>query len=147
MAHVRKQIRDRVATLVAGLPTTGANVYKMRRYALDDAKLPAICVYTMDESSSLITIGSRTLNRTINVAVQAFAVGPSSTISDTIDAICVEVEEAIAADFQLNGLAKSCVLTESQIDISVEGEKSVGNVSLIYSVDYVTSITDVETAR
>lgn len=147
MAHVRKQIRDRVAALVTGLPTTGANVYKMRRYALDDAKLPAICVYTMDESSSLITIGSRTLNRTINVAVQAFAVGSSTTISDTIDAICVEVEEAIAADFQLNGLAKSCVLTESQIDISVEGEKSVGNVSLIYSVDYVTSITDVETAR
>lgn len=147
MAHVRKQIRDRVATLVTGLPTTGANVYKMRRYALDDAKLPAICVYTMDESSSLITIGSRTLNRTINVAVQAFAVGSSTAISDTIDSICVEVEEAIAADFQLNGLAKSCVLTESQIDISVEGEKSVGNVSLIYSVDYVTSITDVETAR
>lgn len=147
MAHVRKQIRDRVATLVTGLPTTGANVYKMRRYALDDAKLPAICVYTMDESSSLITIGSRTLNRTINVAVQAFAVGSSTAISDTIDAICVEVEEAIAADFQLNGLAKSCVLTESQIDISVEGEKSVGNVSLIYSVDYVTSIGDVETAR
>lgn len=147
MAHVRKQIRDRVATLVTGLPTTGANVYKMRRYALDDAKLPAICVYTMDESSSLITIGSRTLNRTINVAVQAFAVGSSTAISDTIDAICVEVEEAIAADFQLNGLAKSCVLTESQIDISVEGEKSVGNVSLIYSVDYVTTIGDVETAR
>ena len=147
MAHVRKQIRDRIATLVTGLPTTGANVYKMRRYALDDAKLPAICVYTMDESSSLITIGSRTLNRTINVAVQAFAVGSSTTISDTIDAICVQVEEAIAADFQLNGLARSCVLTESQIDISVEGEKSVGNVSLIYSVEYVTTIGDVETAR
>lgn len=147
MAHVRKQIRDRIATLVTGLPTTGASVYKMRRYALDDAKLPAICVYTMDESSSLITIGTRTLNRTINVAVQAFAKGASTTISDTIDAICVEVEEAIAADFQLNGLAKSCVLTESQIDISVEGEKSVGNVSLIYSVDYVTTIGDVETAR
>lgn len=147
MAHVRKQIRDRVATLVTGLPTTGANVYKMRRYALDDAKLPAICVYTMDESSSLITIGSRTLLRTINVAVQAFARGASTTISDTIDTICVEVEEAIAADFQLNGLAKSCVLTESQIDINVEGERSVANVSLIYSVEYVTSITDVETAR
>ena len=147
MAHVRKQIRDRIATLVTGLPTTGANVYKMRRYALDDAKLPAICVYTMDESSSLITIGSRTLKRTINVAVQAFAVGSSTTISDTIDAICVKVEEAIAADFQLNGLARSCVLTESQIDISVEGEKSVGNVSLIYSVEYVTTIGDVETAR
>lgn len=147
MAHVRKQIRDRIATLVTGLPTTGANVYKMRRYALDDAKLPAICVYTMDESSSLITIGSRTLNRTINVAVQAFAKGASATISDTIDTICVEVEEAIAADFQLNGLAKSCVLTESQIDINVEGERSVANVSLIYSVEYVTTIGDVETAR
>jgi hypothetical protein len=147
MAHVRQQIRDRVATLVTGLPTVGNNVYKMRKYALDDAKLPAICVYTMDESSSLITIGSRTLNRTVNVAVQIFLRGTSTAVSDAIDAICVAVEEAIAADFTLNGLAKSCILGDTQIDINVEGERSIGNASLVYTVEYVTSIGDVETAR
>jgi hypothetical protein len=147
VAHVRQQIRDRVATLVTGLPTTGANVYKMRRFALDDSKIPAICVYTMDESSNLITVGSRTLGRTVNVAADIIIKGSSATISDTLDDICVSAEEAIAADFHLNGLAKSCILTDTNITINVEGERSVASARLVYTVDYVTSISDVETAR
>lgn len=147
MSHVRQQIRDRVATLVTGLPTTGANVYKMRRYALDDAKLPAICVYTTDESSSLITIGSRTLRRVINVVIDIIIKGSSTAVSDSIDTICVSAEEAMAADFTLNGLAKSSVLTSSEIDVNVEGEKSIASARLVYAVEYVTLITDVETAR
>ena len=147
MSHVRQQIRDRVATLVTGLPTTGSSVYKMRRYALDDAKLPAICVYTMDESSTLITIGSRTLRRVINVAIDIVIKGSSTTVSDTLDTICVSAEEALAADFTLNGLAKSSVLTSTEIDVNVEGEKSVASARLVYAVEYITLITDVETAR
>lgn len=147
MSHVRQQIRDRVATLVTGLPTTGASVYKMRRYALDDAKLPAICVYTTDESSSLITIGSRTLRRVINVIVDIIIKGSSTAVSDSLDTICVSAEEAMAADFTLNGLAKSSVLTSSEIDVNVEGEKSIASARLVYAVEYVTLITDVETAR
>lgn len=147
MSHVRQQIRDRVATVVTGLPTTGANVYKTRRYALDDSKLPAICVYTMDESSSLITIGSRTLRRVINVAIDIVIKGSSTTVSDALDTICVSAEEAMAADFTLNGLVKSSVLTSTEIDVNVEGEKSIASARLVYAVEYVTSITDVETAR
>lgn len=147
MAHVRKQIRDRIATLVTGLSTTGSSVYKMRRYALDDEKLPALCVYTMDESSNLVTVGTRTLRRVINVAVQAFVKGSSTTVSDTLDTICVEVEEAIAADFNLNGLAKSCILASTEIDINVEGEQSIASAAMVYSVEYITLINDVETAR
>lgn len=147
MSHVRTQIRDRIATLVTGLPTTGSSVYKMRRYALDDAKLPAICVYTTDESSSLITVGSRTLRRVINAMVEIYAKGASATISDTIDDICVSAEEAIAADFSLNGLAKSCVLTSTETDVNVEGDRGIATARLVYSVEYVTAIGDVETAR
>ena len=147
MSHVRQQIRDRVATRVTGLPTTGSSVYKMRRYALDDAKLPAICVYTMDESSTLITIGSRTLRRVINVAIDITIKGSSTTVSDTLDTICVSAEEAMAADFTLNGLAKSSVLTSTEIDVNVEGEKSIASARLVYAVEYITLITDVETAR
>lgn len=147
MSHVRNQIRNRIATLVTGLPVTGANVYKMRRYALDDSKLPAICVYTTDESSSLITVGTRTLRRVINVMVEVLAKGSSVTISDTIDNICISVEEAIAADFSLNGLAKSTILTSTETDVNTEGENGIGSARLVYAVEYVTSIDDVETAR
>jgi hypothetical protein len=101
----------------------------------------------MDESSSLITVGSRTLGRTVNVAADIIIKGSSATISDTLDDICVSAEEAIAADFHLNGLAKSCILTDTNITINVEGERSVASARLVYTVDYVTSISDVETAR
>lgn len=147
MSHVRQQIRDRIATLVTGLPTTGNNVYKMRRYALDDSKLPAILVYTMDESSSLITIGNRTINRTINVSVEILASGSSSTIQDTIDTLCVNVEEAIGNDYQLNGLAKSCILTSTEVDIVTDGEKPISSARLVFACEYITAINDVETAR
>jgi hypothetical protein len=147
MSHVRNQIRNRIATLVTGLPVTGANVYKMRKYALDDSKLPAICVYTTDESSSLITVGTRTLRRVINVMVEVLAKGSSVTISDTIDNICISVEEAIAADFSLNGLAKSTILSSTETDVNIEGENGIGSARLVYAVEYVTSIDDVETAR
>lgn len=147
MSHVRTQIRDHIATLVTGLPSTGSSVYKMRKYALDDSKLPAICIYTTDESSGLITVGTRTLRRVINAIVEIYAKGPSVTISDTIDGICVSAEEAIAADFTLNGLAKSCILTSTETDVNVEGENGIGTARLVYAVEYVTSIGDVETAR
>jgi predicted regulator of amino acid metabolism with ACT domain len=147
MSHVRQQIRDRIATLVTGLPVTGSSVYKMRRYALDDSKLPAICVYTTDESSSLITVGSRTLRRVINVMVEAFAKGASASIHDTIDSICVSIEEAIAADFALNGLAKSTILTSTETDIDVSGQNAIASARLVYAVEYVTAIGDVEAAR
>jgi hypothetical protein len=147
MAHVRQQIRDRVATLVTGLPVTGANVYKMRRFALDDSKLPAICVYTMDENSTLATMGTRTLVRSINVAVDIMIKGLSTAISDTLDQICVSAEQAIGADFHLNNLAKSCILTGTEININVEGEQSIASARLVYVVEYVTTISNVETAR
>jgi len=147
VTHVRKQIRDAVATLVTGLPTAGASVYKMRRYALDDAKLPAICVYTGDENSSLITVGSRTLRRVINVVVEAYCKGASTAVQDTIDTMCVEIEEAIAASFDLGGLAKSTILNATEIDINVQVESAIASAKLVYAVEYITAIGDVETAR
>jgi hypothetical protein len=132
---------------VTGLATTGTAVYKMRRYALDDSKLPALCVYTGDETSSLITVGSRTLRRTINLVVEGYCKGAATAVYDTIDTIAVEVEEAIAADFTLNGLAKSTVLVGSEVDVNSTGEYSIGTIKLVYAVEYVTAINDVETAR
>ena len=66
MAHVRKQIRDRIAALLAsGVALVGGRVYKSRVYALTQSKLPAITVYIGSEDSSLVTVGSKTLMRTV----------------------------------------------------------------------------------
>ena len=146
MAHVRQQIRDQVATTITGL-ATGATVYKMRKFSLDDSALPALVVYSNDESSNLVTVGSRTLNRSVSIVVEAMALGSSATIFDTIDTMCAEVEAAMAADFTVGGLAKSTILRGTDTDVNTEGDKAIGVASMNFEVQYVTSIGDAETAR
>lgn len=146
MAHVRQQIRERLASILTGLSLTQDRVYPMRRYALDQSKLPALLIYTMDESSSNITIGSRTLSRQINVAVEII-VKSSNNVSDIVDTICAQIEAEVGNDYKLNGLAKSCTLTDTQIDISVEGENPISSARLSYTVVYITDMNNAEVAR
>ena len=147
MAHMNQQIRDRVATIIGALPFFSGRVYKMRSYALDEAKLPAAVVYTNSQTSSLVSIGFRTLQGSLNLTVDIHINGSSATIVNQIDDACVLIEDAIGSDFSLNGLVKSCVLTETDVDINVEGEKPTASARLSYVAEYVTSVDDVETPR
>lgn len=147
MSHINNQIRDRIATIIGELPFFSGRVYKMRSYALDDAKLPAAVVYTNKQNSALATIGTKTLMASLEVNVEIFIKGSSATIINQIDDACVLIEDAIGYDFQLAGLAKSCILSQSDVDVSVEGEKPVANARLSYDVQYVTALADLENAR
>lgn len=144
MAHVRQQIRDRMVTTLSSI--NGVTVYPMRKYALDQSKLPAILVYTMEENSSLMTIGNRTLNRTVNCAVEAL-VKSNADVADVVDDLCADIEAALGNDFNLNNLAKSCILQDTQIDISVEGENPVSSARMTFAVNYVTAVNNAEVAR
>ena len=147
MAHVRKQIRDRVAATVSAAATlVSGRVYTTRLYPLTEANLPAVTVYTGQETSALQTIGARTLMRNLDVAVDIY-VRATSTTDDDVDAIAVQIEEAIADDFTVNGLAKSAVLTGTDIDFSGETEQPVGIARLTFTIQYITAINDVETAK
>ena len=67
MAHVRKQIRDRMESiLAAGVASVSGRVYASRVYPLTGPDLPALAVYTSSESSGLQTMGVRTLARDIS---------------------------------------------------------------------------------
>lgn len=147
MAHVRKQIRDQVASIVSTAATlVSGRVYTTRVYPLTEANLPAITVYTGQEVSALQAIGNRTLTRNLEVAVDIYVRATAST-DDDIDAIAVQIEEAISNDFTINGLAKEAVLTGTDIDFSGDTEQPVGIARLTFSIRYITAINDVETAR
>ena len=148
MAHVRKQIRDRMATtLTSGVALVSSRIYISRTYPVTSANLPALTVYAGSETSSLVTIGiSKTLQRTLSVNVDVYA-RATSNLDDDIDAITVQVEEAIAADFTVNGLAKEALLISTDIEYSGEAEQQIGIAHMVYDVLYHTSIADVETAK
>lgn len=147
MAHVRKQIRDRMAsTISTGATLVSSRVYTTRVYPLTDANLPAITVYTGSEVSNRLNMGLNDLNRSLTVDVDVY-VRATSTFDDDVDAIAVQIEEAIAGDFTVNGLAKEAVLTGTEIQFSGDAEQPVGVAKLTYSVRYVTALNDVETAK
>jgi hypothetical protein len=147
MAHVRKQIRDRIASVLSSnVSLVKRRVYASRVYPLTEDNLPAITVYTGSEVSNRLNMGLKDLNRSLSIDVDLY-VRVTKTFDDDVDKIAVQVEEAIANDFTVNGLAKEAVLTGTDIQFSGDAEQPVGVAKLTFTVRYVTALTDVEAAR
>ncbi len=134
--HIRQQIREYIGTTLTGLTTTGSNVYESRVYPLENARLPALIIYTKSETSEPIVIGTdRVMSRELAVVVEGYAKA-TSDFDDTIDTISKEVEQAIAADRTLDGKAKDTYLESTEIEFNGEGEKPLGYVSLTFLTNY-----------
>ena len=147
MSHVRKQIRDYFASaLTSGVPLVSRRVFPTRIFPLDGDKLPCLAVYAVSEVSGLQTMGRKTLMRDVSVSVEAY-IKARNTFDDDVDAIAVQIEQAIAADTTLGGAAKEAILASTEIEFSPEAERPVGVARLTFTVRYVTSIEDASTAR
>jgi len=146
MSHVRKQIRDAVVTALTGLSTTGNRVYKSRIYPLETGKLPGLAIYTKSEEIQNNTIGApRTQIRILEVMVEAYVMA-NTAFDDTIDAISLEVEEALYTNSSLGGKAKGLDVVAFESDYSGDGEKVVGVGRFTVQVTYSTKENDIETA-
>ena len=115
--HVRRQIRERVATLVTGLTTTGARVFESRTYALSTStELPCLLVYSLREDISEDASSFCRQERAITISIEAVAKA-TANLDDTLDLICKEVEVALATDKTLSGLAKRVRLASSELQL------------------------------
>ena len=142
MAHARQTIREQVGTTLTGLSTTGSNVFQSRVYPLQESNLPALLIYTKEESSEAIVMGSnRVIERELTLAVEAY-VKTNTNSDDTIDTIAEEVETAIGADSTLNNKAKDVFLVSTDINYVGEGENPVAVATLNFLVSYCTDETN-----
>ena len=145
MAHLRQSIRERIATDVTGLSTTGSNVFQSRFYPVEDASLPCLLVYTTSEESEVTEIASpRPMTRLLNVIVQG--VVAATTPDDTLDTISKEIEVAMASDVTINDLADNSFLSSTDIEFNADGAKPIGTVMLNYVVEYRNVDNDPESA-
>jgi len=142
MSHARQQIRDAVVTAVTGLAATGSNVFAGRVYPMTAAELPGICVYTMNETSELMT--KTTLMRQVQVNVEAY-VKATDDFEDVVDDIAAEVEAAIEGDAALPALVKDIHATEFEKDLIKDGEKPVGMGVITFTATYTTNPNDPQT--
>jgi len=138
MAHIRKTIREHVVTTVTSLSTTGSNVYETRYFPLQTGNLPALIVYTLDESIEDYTLGrnTRTQQRSLNLIIEAHCRG-TANIDDTLDTIAEEVEEAMVADVTRGGNAKDTKLVSTEIEFDTASQKT-GLMRLTYLINYNT---------
>jgi len=138
MAHVRKSIREHVVTTVTSLSTTGSNVYETRYFPLQTGNLPALIVYTLDETVEDYTIGqnTRTQLRSLNLIIEAHCRG-TANIDDTLDTIAEEVEEAMVTDITRGGNAKDTKLVSTEVDFDTASQKT-GLMRLTYLITYNT---------
>ena len=134
--HLRRQIRERVATDLTGLTTTGSRVFQTRIFNLEKSKLPCLLIYSEEEVAEISAMGNpRTVSRNLSLVVEGYAKA-TSNLDDTLDQISKEGETAMAGDIKINNLATDSNLQDVSISYSGEGSKPIGVIRFVYLINY-----------
>ena len=89
--HLRRQIRERVVTMLTGISTTGSNVFQSDVYPLENADLPALCIYTQDEEIVVGAVGDPRVCHSIMTLIVDSCAQTSSNLNEQLDQIGIEV--------------------------------------------------------
>lgn len=135
MGHSRKEIRNAVKAMLINATGAGENVYSNRETSLWEAELPAILIYTRDESSEVRGTAGRNSIRTLQLQIDIKAMADDS-VDDTLDDIANEVEALIEADLSLSGTAQSAILTSTELTLDASSETEKGVATLTYEIKY-----------
>ncbi len=138
-SHLRRQIREGIASAIGALATTGPRVFQSRVYPLETADLPGILIYTQGETSEATTLGApRIYQRTARVSVIPVAQA-TADLDDVLDGICKEVEVALAMPNGSLPMIKSITLTATDIEFAGNASKPTGQAAMTYEVVYMAA--------
>jgi len=147
MIHIRQQIRERVAELVADLTLTQDRVFTNRLYTLEKTSLPCLVISSSSDQlegrSSFDTPAKADRNLTLKIEVYVKA---NEGADDALDAICADVEVAMAGDKKLNGLAIDTSHQLTNIEFTTDGDKPHGLAEMEYLVQYRIQETEPDKA-
>lgn len=145
--HLRQQIRQKVIEKLTGLTTTGQKVLSSRVFSLPQQALPALSVYTKEESSEYISLTiPRTIQRQLMVSVEIF-VAANVNSDNTIDTISEEIEAAMTDDITLDGLCKDVIIDSFDSDFDGEGEVPVARATINIAITYFNEEGRPQTAK
>lgn len=136
MSHIRTRIRQNLVTTLTGLNNTGSNCFDTRVFAVHDAVLPAICVYTQSETTRYTTMNPpRTLQKKLIARIEIY-VKMTGTYDEMVDQISADIEEALYTDLTRNGLAYDTKVISMDTDFSADGDQPVTVGRLTCEIDY-----------
>jgi hypothetical protein len=139
MAHPRELIRKQAVAVLLGATNAGASVYASRVRPLISngwqSELPAIIVYTMDESSEIFNQAPREYRRRVELVVEIHAEGNES-LDDTLDTLARQAERLLLMDDSLGGTANDLQLKRSRMVLLDQSEQLTGACRLIFEAEY-----------
>jgi hypothetical protein len=136
--HERKSLRDAVvAALKAASTSAGDNVFPTRVAPYKQDDLPVIAVYTLDEDSDDRQTAPREYKRTIRMVV-AGVVQAGTNVDDAMDALDLEIEEAMDPDPTFGHVCADSVMRTTKTDLDERGAKPVGILAKTYDVTLYT---------
>ena len=142
--HIRKQIRDKIKTMVTGLSLTNTNVFYDATYNIDSSKLPCIVVQTKDERIEKTTFGRPSIqNRILNISIYGvFQV--NEDYQDKLDEILLEIENRVYLNSNLDGLVTRIEITQIETDVREETQKPTAIIEIGLVVEYRVKENDLE---
>ncbi|MCO4782691.1 MAG: hypothetical protein KC646_10245 [Candidatus Cloacimonetes bacterium] len=133
MAHVRRQVRDRLIFKMKEIPEF-KKVFNTSIFAIDKADLPAINIFTesdkLDENMGYIQVRNQTVSLSIH--------GEGGNVVDDLDELLVLVEKKLQEDPTLDGVLKSLFFFKIESSFedadSARGEIEL-SINCLYEID------------
>ena len=136
MSQSRKNIRDAVVTLLSGATAAGTNVYANRETSLWETELPAILVYTKEETAEPRSISYKQSIRTLDLIVEIKALA-TEIVDNQLEDIAEDVETVMIANQSLSGSALSVEYISTSISLDSDSETEKGVAALTFKVKYI----------
>jgi hypothetical protein len=144
MTHRAESIITTVKTIVTGLTTTGAHVYRGRVYPLQESELPGILIYMGQDK--IIRMHSQSLvDSVLSIHIVPVVKTATSQVDTVLNQIREEATVALQADFQL-GLSSYVMGIEEvgaeEPELSGDGDQPIATMRTTWQVHYRRSRTN-----
>lgn len=130
---IRKEVRDGLVAALAGLATTGANVFASRVRPFKPGELPALNVIGGDEELERGDISTELADRRMRPVVEA-TVARVDGYDDELDQVIEEVEAAIGANSTLGGACADAFVASISVEFSADGDRPVALATITLDV-------------
>lgn len=121
----------------------GYTVYNHRMTSIPRVQLPALSVYSTEESVQRSNMAGA-LERTLTIVIDVLDSSTDDTVQDRLDNVSVEIEKVMQTAFNSTPL-EEFYLTGTDLAIDEDGNAQVGALSMEYMVRYRTDEDDPET--
>lgn len=140
--HIRHQLRQAAAlALKAAGIVAAASVLPHRRRATTPGQLPALLIFTEDDSVRRETAETYGNAVDLVIRIRAATVG-DDVAQDVLDALALKVERALAAAGDLGGLAKDLELVRRESSQNVATDRQLGDLDLTYRAEIFSAAND-----